>query len=58
MGDNRQARLEAPRICQLYGRGFIDWSSWVKQCALDHHSFIEYRKRLFYEAVVSGACTP
>ena len=48
--DPRRARLEAPRVCQLCGRGFVDWPSLLGPCNLAHHSFVEYRKRLFYEA--------
>ena len=44
------AVITAPRECQLCGAGFIDWKALAKHCEREHGGFIEYRKRLFWEA--------
>ena len=43
-------RIEAPRVCQLCGRGFLNWQALFHHAQEAHHSFAEYRKRIFYEA--------
>ena len=42
--------ISAPRVCQLCGAGFRDWSALVGHCSREHGGFNEYRKRLFWEA--------
>ena len=49
-GSPAQARIEAPRICQLCGKGFLHFEALVKHCGDEHYSYAEYRKRLFFEA--------
>ena len=45
-----QARIEAPRVCQLCGKGFLNWDAFFGHTVAEHHSYAEYRKRLFFEA--------
>ena len=44
------AVITAPRECQLCGAGFINWRALANHCTREHGGFIEYRKRLFWEA--------
>ena len=44
------AVITAPRKCQLCGVGFIGWKALASYCEREHGGFIEYRKRLFWEA--------
>ena len=39
-------KLSAPRVCQLCGAGFRDWSVLVGYCDREHRGFNEYRGRL------------
>ena len=42
--------LTAPRVCQLCGRGFVNWKALVRHCDKEHGNHNEYRKRVFWEA--------
>ena len=43
-------QIQAPRVCQLCGDGFVDWNALVNHCDSTHANYAEYRKRVFYEA--------
>ena len=45
-----QPEMQAPRICHLCGKGFIDSAALWKHCDLEHHSWAEARKRMLWEA--------
>ena len=42
--------MTAPRVCQLCGRGFVNWKALVRHCDKEHGNHNEYRKRVFWEA--------
>ena len=42
--------LQAPRICTLCGKGFMNWKAKFRHCEAEHHSWVEYRKRVLWEA--------
>ena len=48
--EHATCRIEAPRVCQLCGRGFLNWKALFNHAKDAHHSFAEYRKRIFWEA--------
>ena len=42
-------RLQAPFVCQLCGDGFVTTRGLWTHAAAQHHSWLEYRKRLIFE---------
>ncbi|MDA8609444.1 hypothetical protein N9L19_00855 [bacterium] len=47
--------IEAPRVCQLCGRGFLNWQALFHHVQEANQSFAEYRNGIFYESESMGA---
>ena len=43
-------RIQPPRTCVLCGKGFVDRAALWRHCEAEHHSWVEARKRIFWEA--------